>query len=185
VVDVRIARMTIGDYRFIKEHVDDWWGRPVRQLLLPLFFHQLGRWSYVASCGSEVIGFILGFRAQRNPLEAYIHMVGVHPRYRRMGIASNLYLLFFSSAVLAGCGLVKAITTPANQASIFFHRSLGFRTVGAIWDAGKNVFVEPHYAGQDDPRVVFVRPLGANDLFKWDGLFNDGEDVSGREECLS
>ena len=59
--------------------------------------------------------------------EAYVHFIGVNPKYRRRGIASTLYSYFFDVARANNRKVVKAITSPTNKKSIQFHQEIGFR----------------------------------------------------------
>lgn len=45
----------------------------------------------------NVIAFLIGFVSQTYPNEAYIHFIGVHPNYRKSGIAKRLYKTFFET----------------------------------------------------------------------------------------
>lgn len=122
---VRAARPE--DHGPIAAVVDDWWGRPVSDHLMPLFFEHFHDTSLVVEDDlGQIVGFLVGFLSQSEPSEAYIHFVGVAPTARQQGIAANLYHRFFSMAQQRGRSVVRAITSPINAASIAFHRAMGF-----------------------------------------------------------
>ena len=52
--------------------------------------------------------------------EAYVHFIGVNPKYRRRGIASTLYSYFFDVARANNRKVVKAITSPTNKSRYNF-----------------------------------------------------------------
>jgi L-amino acid N-acyltransferase YncA len=77
-----------------------------------------------------------------------VHLVGIHPDYRRRGVGKVLYQTFEEDSRAAGCTRLKAITTTGNEGSIAFHRATGW-SVSNIED----------YAGPARPRVVFHKTL--------------------------
>jgi ribosomal protein S18 acetylase RimI-like enzyme len=106
--------------------VDAWWGREVLPGLTRLFLNHFWSTSFIATEHDDIVGFLVGFHSPSQPGEAYVHWVGVDPAYRRSGLARSLYDRFFRQASQSGCSVVRAITTPANDASIRFHSVLGF-----------------------------------------------------------
>jgi GNAT superfamily N-acetyltransferase len=82
------------------------------------------------------------------PKTGYVHLVGIHPDYRRRGVGKVLYQTFEEDARTASCTRLKAITTLGNEGSIAFHKALGWAVT----------FVED-YAGPARPRVVFNKNL--------------------------
>jgi len=149
---------TIGkkDFDTIVEVIDRWWGGPISTFAHPIFFYELGDRALVAEENGEIIGFLLGFVAkptahagQTPPvLTGYVHLVGIHPDYRRRGVGRLLYERFTESCREAGCAAMKAITTLSNDGSIRFHLAVG-------WSAAE---VED-YAGPGRKRLVFTRSL--------------------------
>jgi GNAT superfamily N-acetyltransferase len=77
-----------------------------------------------------------------------VHLVGIHPEYRRRGVGRLLYDRFTEECHGAGCVRMKAITTPGNEGSIRFHVALGW-----------NVQELDDYAGPGRRRIVFTKPL--------------------------
>src|SRR5437773_3794592 len=116
-----------SDYDRVSPIVDDWWGgRQMRALLPRLFFEHFRETSFVAEEDGELVGFLNGFLSQTFPNEAYIHFVGVRPDRRGSGLARELYERFFAVARAHERSLVRCVTAPANEASLAFHRALGF-----------------------------------------------------------
>jgi GNAT superfamily N-acetyltransferase len=147
-VTVRAARA--ADYDRIAAVVDDWWGRPVRQVLPRLFLDHFHDTSFVADDSEGLAGFLAGFLSPSLREVAYIHFAGVAPRMRGHGLARLLYERFFDLAEADGRHLVRAITAPVNAGSIAFHAALGFAVDGPV----------PGYDGPSSAKMVFERELG-------------------------
>ncbi len=139
--------ITKPDYDQIVAVIDHWWGGPTTALAHPMFFHELGKLARAVEDDGLLVGFLFGFRC---PDEAvgYVHLVGIHPNYRRRGVARLLYTSFEEDCRREGCRTLKAITTMGNEGSIRFHAAMG-------WSA---VEVED-YAGPGRPRIVFTKDL--------------------------
>lgn len=136
------------DYDHIVQIIDRWWGGPTTALAHPIFFYELGGLARVVEHDGILVGFLLGFVAPGPPKTGYVHLVGIHPDYRRRGVGKVLYQTFEEDARTAGCTRLKAITTLGNEGSIAFHKALGWAVT----------FVED-YAGPARPRVVFNKNL--------------------------
>jgi len=150
-------RITKSDFDRIVEVIDHWWGGPIGTFAHPIFFYELGNEALVVENGSEMIGFLLGFLVpgtggpaptEANVRTGYVHLVGIHPDYRRRGVGRLLYDRFTQDCRAAGCGRMKAITTPGHEGSIRFHVALGW--------AAEEV---DDYAGPGRRRVVFTKTL--------------------------
>ena len=156
---MQLRHLEHTDCEFITSVVDDWWGgRPVRQLLPRLFFEHFNNTSLVMTEESAIIAFLVGFRSQSQPSNAYIHFVGVDPAHRCKGLGRILYLKFFDHMRSLGCTEIQCITSPVNKASIAFHEAMGFGIVpgdGLV----DNVPAHMHHAGRDQHRIVFRRKL--------------------------
>jgi predicted GNAT superfamily acetyltransferase len=130
--------------------LDEWWGgRRMRDMLPKLFFVHFRDTSFAAERDGELAGFLVGFLSQAEPDEAYVHFVGVSPGERGSGLGRALYERFFAVARAAGRRRVTCVTSPLNEGSVAFHRSLGFEP-------------GPPQAGYDGPgedRVVLSRAL--------------------------
>lgn len=141
-------------------------GRADQHVRAPDFFYELGNEALVVEEGSLMIGFLLGFLAaggaearpdgqpvgrggtEEGPRTGYVHLVGIHPDYRRRGVGRRLYNQFTEDCRAARCVRMKAITAPGHEGSIRFHVALG-------WDAQE----VDDYAGPGRRRVVFTRAL--------------------------
>ena len=115
--------LTKADYDQIVQVIDRWWGGPTSALAHPMFFYELGRLARVVEDDGRLVGFLLGFICP-DAAVGYVHLVGIHPDYRRRGVARLLYSAFEEDCVREGCRRLKAITTQGNEGSVSFHVSL-------------------------------------------------------------
>ena len=145
---MNVRRIAKADFDRIVEVIDHWWGGPIGTFAHPIFFYELGDQALVVEQGPEMIGFLLGFVVPSPALTGYVHLVGIHPEYRRRGVGRLLYDRFTEECQAAGCVRMKAITTPGNEGSIRFHVALGW-----------NVQELDDYAGPGRRRIVFTKPL--------------------------
>ncbi len=154
---MHVRRIMKKDFDRIVEVIDHWWGGPIGTFAHPIFFYELGDQALVVEQGSDVIGFLLGFLAPHAPQTTpttdgarigYVHLVGIHPEYRRRGVGRLLYDRFTEECHGLRCVRMKAITTPGNEGSIRFHVALGW-----------NVQEVDDYAGPGRRRIVFTKPL--------------------------
>ena len=119
-------------------------------MLPKLFFLHFEGTSFVAEReDGELTGFLVGFLSQTDPAEAYVHFLGVAPEERGSGLGRRLYERFFETARQEGRTLVRCVTSPANEASVEFHRALGFEVERVARD----------YDGPGEDRVVLTRSL--------------------------
>lgn len=137
-----------ADYDHIVQVIDRWWGGPTSALAHPLFFYELGSLARVVESDGVLVGFLFGFVAETTPRTGYVHLVGIHPDFRRRGVGKVLYQAFEEDCRGLGCTLLKAVTTSGNEGSIAFHRATGW-TVETIDD----------YAGPARPRTMFTKLL--------------------------
>lgn len=141
--------LTKGDFDRIVQIFDAWWGGPSSGFSPhPLFYYELGEHALVADEAGEMVGFLLGFVADRPERTGYVHLVGIAPSHRRRGVGRYLYETFTRACRAADCARMKAITTPANEGSLRFHEALG-------WQAER----VDDYAGPGRHRVVFTTSL--------------------------
>jgi GNAT superfamily N-acetyltransferase len=156
---VRIRPIRSSDYLTVISVIDAWWGgRHMADMLPRLFFEHFTDTSFAAERDGELAGFLVGFRSQSRPGEAYIHFVGVHPGERGHGLGRRLYERFFEAARAGGCDRVRAVTSPVNRGSVAFHRRMGFDIVpGETGPDG--IAVAAGYDGQGQDRVRFVKHL--------------------------
>lgn len=148
-----IEKCTVKDYHQILTDITDFWGND-RTLSLhhPIFVHEFGNSAYVIKVDTIVIAYLFGFISQVTPT-AYVHLIGIHKDYQHKGLGTDLYNHFIAYAREKGCIKLKAITTPANNSSIAFHKKIGMTLSG-----NKNINgieVVPDYSGPGQDRVVF------------------------------
>jgi ribosomal protein S18 acetylase RimI-like enzyme len=150
---VAIRHAEPADYGRVIQYVNAWWGgREMAPMLPKLFFVHFEGTSFVAEDDAgELVGFLVGFRSQTDPTEAYVHFVGVSPEHRGSGLGRALYERFAAAARQHGCTTVRCVTSPANEASVAFHRKIGFEIDR----------VAPDYDGPGEDRVLLVRRLDA------------------------
>lgn len=147
------------DYYEIISVVNDWWGgRQMRDMLPKLFFTHFRETSFVVEEMGAIVGFLNGFFSQTFPHETYIHFVGVHPEYRKAGVARLMYEKFFEVARAKGRTVVRCVTAPVNKTSIAFHQRMGF-AIEPGDDEIDGVSVHTNYDGKGESRVLFVKPL--------------------------
>ena len=127
-------------------------------LLPKLFFEHFRLTSFVIEEDGELQAFLVGFRSQTTPTEAYIHFVGVHPGARGRGLGRRLYEHFFTVVRQLGCTEVHSITGPVNKGSIAFHTKMGFEILPGDTEVD-GVVVTANYDGQGNDRVLFRRNL--------------------------
>jgi ribosomal protein S18 acetylase RimI-like enzyme len=106
--------------------IDTWWARHLRHFVHPLFLEHFGDTCLVVEDGGALVAFLVGMLSQRHPGSAYVHFMGVHPEYRRLGLGRELYERFFDVVRERGSAVVVAETGAFNAQSIAFHGSLGF-----------------------------------------------------------
>lgn len=150
---MEIEKCTILDYNQILENITHFWGSD-RTLNVhhPMFIHEFGNTAFVIKENDKVIAYLFGFLSQTSPT-AYVHLVGVHKEQQNKGLGSKLYNHFINHAKQNGCNMLKAITTPTNQLSIYFHKKIGMTLLGNKNSDGVEVI--ENYSGPGQDRVVF------------------------------
>lgn len=156
---VSIRRITESDYDKIIPIINEWWGgRNMADQLPRLFFVHFQSTGFVMERDDEIIAFLCGFISQAHPQQAYIHFVGVHPKFRMNGFAKNLYNAFFEEVRRNGCQGVHCLTSPVNKQSIAFHKSMGFSLKpGNAEEDG--VPITTGYDGPGKDRVLFFKRI--------------------------
>ena len=150
-----------SDYPPIIRVVDAWWGgRRMADMLPRLFFVHFSGTSFVAEAPGRVVAFLVGFRSQRYPDQAYIHFVGVDPASRGSGVGRALYEHFFDHVAALGCTEVHCVTSPSNTGSLAFHVAMGFEALpGDAKAAGVSYATD--YDGPGESRVRLRKRLGS------------------------
>jgi ribosomal protein S18 acetylase RimI-like enzyme len=147
-MDALIRPAEPSDHGRVISVVDAWWGgREMAAMLPKLFFVHFRDTSFVAEDGGRAVGFLCGFRSQTFEDEAYVHFVGVSPERRVAGLGRGLYERFFEA--VRPRSVVRAVTSPANERSIAFHRAIGFEVER----------VDDDYDGSGQPRALLLRRL--------------------------
>lgn len=145
---MQTRKITKADFDQIVEVIDRWWGGPISTFAHPIFFYELGDNALIAEEDGRLIGFLLGFIHFADPKTGYVHLVGIHPDYRRRGVGRVLYAEFTDRCRSIGCKRMKAIATLGNEGSIRFHEAVGWRAAEV-----------EDYAGPGRRRIVFTRDL--------------------------
>ena len=158
-MNVELRNLETSDFKPIVSVVNDWWGgREVAGLLQMLFFKHFKSTSFVAEIDGEMVGFLVGFLSQDFENEAYIHFVGVHPDFRKDGIARTLYEKFFETVKSEDRNIVRCLTSPINKTSIAFHQRMGFVIETQELEID-GVPVAKDHDGRGQDRVLFVKKL--------------------------
>ena len=111
---MQTRKITKGDFDQIVEVIDRWWGGPMANFAHPMFFYELGDNALIVEEDDRLVGFLLGFIVFKAPKTGYVHLVGIHPDYRRKGVGRILYETFTERCRSLGCERMKAITTNGN-----------------------------------------------------------------------
>lgn len=158
-----ILKCTKDDFNQIIDNFECFWGsgdaerlHKLKILHHPIMIYELGDNAFVIKDAELVIAYLFGIFSTTEPL-AYIQFVAVHSDYKRTGYATALYKHFAEKALDNNCKYLKAITSPSNQGSIRFHKSIGMDLLGQPNSDG--IPVVKDYAGHGQDRVVFLREI--------------------------
>jgi len=139
--------------------IPEWWnGRDLSAAALKIFFIHFSNTSFIAEIDDEFVGFLIGFMSQSDENVGYAHLGGVHPKFRKAGVARLLLQEFFKVCKTYNRSVVKSCTAPINKLSIDFHKSMGF-----IIEPGDG-FIEGepvtlNYLGKNNHKVLFKKDL--------------------------
>ncbi|WP_118972865.1 GNAT family N-acetyltransferase [Taibaiella koreensis] len=153
-----VSLCTKADFDQIRSAIVAFWGSD-RTLYLhhPMLIYEFGSTAFVIRDGDIVAAYLFGFFSQTEDL-AYAHLVAVREGYKRQGLGRQLYRHFIGVAKEKGYGVLKAITTTDNPASIRFHTGvIGMQMKGE--DMGAGIPVVQDYSGPGMHRVVFTKAL--------------------------
>jgi ribosomal protein S18 acetylase RimI-like enzyme len=85
-----------ADFEKITSVMPLWWnGRDLTAAILKVFFHHFNDTIFIAEQNNTMVGFLIGFLSQSDPDVGYIHFAGVHPDFRKIGVARQLYNQFY------------------------------------------------------------------------------------------
>jgi GNAT superfamily N-acetyltransferase len=157
--DVKIRNAKPSDHENVISVMLAWWGgRDLSSLALKVFFIHFSNTSYVAEIGDDLVGFLVGFLSQSEQNTGYIHLVGVHPNYREVGLGRLLYEKYYEACRSNNRSIVKSCTSPINKLSIKFHSAMGF-----LIEPGDGMIdgvpVTMDFLRKDDPKVLFRKEL--------------------------
>ena len=159
---ISFRRPAEADYPAISRVLDDWWGGRKIDVLLPrLWLQHFTGTSWLAETeDGRLAGFLVGFMSPDRADVAYCHLIATNPNLRGRGLGRSLYERFFADARAAGRSRVTAITWPANQLSLAFHRALGFEVQGGA--GSQNLYGTPSQAGyafEREDRAILVKEI--------------------------
>ncbi|CAN5115340.1 GNAT family N-acetyltransferase [soil metagenome] len=150
---------TEQDHPDVVAAVDSWWDYPEAQAearrservaLVPrLFLQHFTDTSLIVRDEDRLVAFLIGFLSQSRPDEAYVHFIGVEPRYRGRGLGAELYERFFGIVREDRRRKVLAITSASNTRSQAFHRRMGFTVSDPV----------TNYDGRGGVHVTFSQEL--------------------------
>ncbi|MFD2444759.1 GNAT family N-acetyltransferase [Bacillus sp. CGMCC 1.16607] len=156
---MEIRTVKSSDYNRISPLINEWWGgRQMSDMLPKLFFVHFNNTSFIVEIDGNVVGFLIGFLSQSDLDVAYIHFVGVHPKYRKHNIGKRLYNEFFNVVKKNNRNVVRAVTSPVNKVSIAYHTKMGFIIENGDKEVG-GVSVFSDYDGINQDRVLFVKKV--------------------------
>jgi ribosomal protein S18 acetylase RimI-like enzyme len=162
--DASLRRPLEADHRALVGVVDDWWGgRRMRASLPRLWLRHFRGTSWLAeSADGRLLGFLVGFVSPDSPTEAVIHLVGVDPNVRRLGLGRQLVERFAEDVVDRGASRLSAVVPADDRPALDFFRALGFRPLegpGSVRLWGTPAFEDLDGPGAD--RAILVRDVEA------------------------
>lgn len=153
--DLTVRNSEPADHKRIISVMKDWWGgRDLTWMLPKLFLVHFCDTSFIIEKEEDLMAFLIGFLSQSKTNEGYIHLVGVHPNYRGMGIGEFLYHRFFQICKANSRDTIRSCTSPVNKGSIEFHRKIGFNILQGNADVD-GVQVSLNYNLFGDSKVLF------------------------------
>lgn len=158
-LELSLVPLRPDHYDHVIAVLDEWWGgRAVSAALSRLFFIHFQDTSFAVEDGGHAVAFLVGFLSQTDATRAYVHFVGVDPRYRNHGLGRRLHERFASVVGARGAVTVHAVTSPVNSQSVAFHQRLGFEIVPGDASAD-GVSFHRSYDGPGRDRVLLCRRL--------------------------
>jgi len=153
--DLTIRNSKPSDHQRIISVMKDWWGgRDLTWMLPKLFLVHFCDTSFIIEKEEDLVAFLIGFLSQSKANEGYIHLVGVHPNYRDMGLGEFLYHRAFQICKANNRDTIRSCTSPVNKGSIRFHKKIGFTILkGDVEVDGVQVSLDYNHPG--DSKVLF------------------------------
>ena len=127
-------------------------------MLPKLFLVHFCNTSFIIEKGDNLTAFLIGFLSQSNVNEGYIHLVGVHPDYRGIGLGEFLYHRFFQICKENNRDTIRSCTSPVNKGSIEFHKKVGFNILKGNAEVD-SIQVSLDYNGPNDQKVLFEKKI--------------------------
>jgi predicted GNAT superfamily acetyltransferase len=157
--DLIVRNSKPSDHHRIISVMKDWWGgRDLTWMLPKLFLVHFCNTSFIIEKSEDLMAFLIGFLSQSKANEGYIHLVGVHPDYRGMGLGECLYHRFFQICKAKNRDTIRSCTSPVNKGSIEFHRKIGFNILNGNAEVdGIQVSLDYNHPG--DPKVLFEKKI--------------------------
>jgi GNAT superfamily N-acetyltransferase len=147
------------DHQRIISVMKDWWGgRDLTWMLPKLFLVHFCNTSFIIEKGDNLTAFLIGFLSQSKVNDGYIHLVGVHPDYRGIGLGEFLYHRFFQICKENNRDTIRSCTSPANKGSIEFHKKVGFNILKGNAEVD-SIQVSLDYNGPNDQKVLFEKKI--------------------------
>jgi len=154
-----IRNVKPSDHEKVVSVIPQWWnGRDLSSTALKIFFVHFNDTSFIAEISGELAGFLIGFMSQSEKNVGYAHLGGVHPEYRKAGIARLLLHEFIQACKINNRSVVKSCTAPVNKLSIDFHKQMGF-TIEQGDGTIEGVPVTLDYLGKNNHKVLFKKEI--------------------------
>ncbi len=153
--NLEIRNSKPSDHQQIISVLIDWWeGRDLTWMLPKLFLTHFCNTSFIIEKDKQLTAFLIGFLSPSRLNEGYVHLAGVHPDFRGIGIGEYLYDRFFEICKDNNCNIIRSCTSPVNKGSIEFHKKIGFNiSIGNAEIDGIQVTLD--YNKPDDSKVLF------------------------------
>lgn len=147
------------DHHEVLAVMKDWWGgRDLTYALPRLFFDHFNDSSFAIYHQNQIVAFLIGFLSPSKANEGYIHFAGVHPSFRKIGLGSHLYSLFFDFCRSHNRTTITSCTSPVNKGSIQFHIKQGFEIEPGDSEV-EGTMVCLNYNRVGDHKVLFKKTI--------------------------
>lgn len=115
--------------------------------------------SLVAALDDELVGYITGFRAPRDPTTVFVWQIAVDDAHRGQGLAGRMLdELVARTAARA----IEATVTPSNAASAALFRALGARHGAGVEEVP--MYGEHLFPGGHEAEVRFRIPVSTDEI---------------------